>query len=125
MSDVMQVVYDINNKLMMECDSDVDYFNYLELVCTPIGDYIKYMGQCIWDSENDYREWIDEDNQEPLETYLIREMDKVFEVVKRQLKVLCKKRKAVAKVADTRLKGEELRRDILSRTQQFMDKSYD
>ena len=46
------------------------------------------MGQYIWDSENDYRDWVDEDNQESLEDYLIREMSKMFKVFKGQLKVL-------------------------------------
>ncbi len=123
MSEVQEVVYDINNKLLMEAESEADYFGYLEFVSTPVGDYIKYMGQCIWDSENDYREWIDDYNRGPLEAYLIQEMDKVFEVVKGQLKVLCKKKKAIEKVMSSRLKGEELREDILNRTQEFLDKN--
>ena len=66
-----KAVQEINDKLFMDCTEKLvesDYFWYLEYVETPVGDYIKYMGQYIWDSENDYREWIDEDNQEPLET---------------------------------------------------------
>lgn len=123
MSEVQEVVYDINNKLLMEAESEADYFSYLEFVSTPIGDYIKYMGCCIWDSENDPREWIDEYNRESLEAYLIQEMDKVFEVVKGQLKVLCKKKKAFEKVMNARLKGQQLREDILKRTQEFIDKN--
>lgn len=91
MNEVRKVVKEINDKLFMDSTEKLvesDYFWYLEYVETPVGDYIKYMGQYIWDSENDYREWIDEDNQKPLENYLVREMGKMFKVFKGQLKAL-------------------------------------
>ncbi len=91
MSEARKAVKEINDKLFMDCTQqlvEADYFWYLEYVETPVGDYIKYMGQYIWDSENDYREWVDEYNQEPLETYLVREMNKMFKVFKGQMKVL-------------------------------------
>lgn len=79
------------------------------------------MGHFIWDSENDYREWIDEDNQEPLEGYLIKQMIEINKVVASSLRILDKRYKAVTKVMDNRLKGDELRKDILGRTQEFVD----
>ena len=120
MSDVQKIVNDINEKLFNEPISDMDYFRFLELTCTPSGDFVKYMGHFIWDSENDYREWID-DEQEPLEGYLIRQMIEINKVIVSSLRVLDKRYKAIAKVIDSRLKGDELRADILERTQDFVD----
>jgi len=120
MSDVRKVVDDINEKLFNESVSDMDYFRFLELTCTPSGDFIKYMGDFIWDSENDYREWVD-DEQEPLEGYLIKQMIEINKVIVNSLRVLDKRYKAIAKVMNSRLKGDELRVDILERTQEFMD----
>lgn len=120
MSDVQKIVNDINEKLFNEPISDMDYFRFLELTCTPSGDFVKYMGHFIWDSENDYREWID-DEQEPLKGYLIRQMIEINKVIVGSLRVLDKRYKAIAKVIDSRLKGDELRADILERTQDFVD----
>ena len=121
MSEEQKIVNKINEKLFMEADSEADYFRYLEYTITPIGAYIQYMGNCIWDSENEYREWIDEDTQEPLEGYLIKQMIEINKVIVSSLRVLDKRYKAVAKVMDNRLKGDELRVDILERTQEFVD----
>lgn len=120
MSDVQKIVNGINEKLFNEPISDMDYFRFLDLTCTPSGDFIKYMGHFIWDSENDYREWID-DEQEPLEGYLIKQMIEINKVIVNSLRVLDKRYKAIAKVIDSRLKGDELRADILERTQDFVD----
>ena len=120
MSEEQKIVNDINEKLFMEADSEADYFRYLEYTTTPIGAYIQYMGHFIWDSENDYREWID-DEQEPLEGYIIKQMIEINKVIVNSLRVLDKRYKAIAKVMDNRLKGDELRVDILERTQEFMD----
>ena len=120
MSDVQKIVNDINEKLFNEPISDMDYFRFLELTCTPSGDFINYMGHFIWDSENDYREWVD-DEQEPLEGYLIKQMIEINKVIVSSLRVLDKRYKAIAKVIDNRLKGDKLRADILERTQDFVD----
>lgn len=121
MTDVQKVVNEINDKLFNDAVSETDYFRYLEYTSTPIGNFVKYMGHFIWNSENDYREWIDDDNQEPLEGYLIKQMIEINKVVVSSLRVLDKRYKAIAKVIDSRLKGDELRKDILERTQAFVD----
>jgi hypothetical protein len=120
MSDVRKVVDDINEKLFNESVSDMDYFRFLELTCTPSGDFIKYMGHFIWDSVNDYREWID-DEQEQLEGYLVKQMIGINKAIVGSLRALDKRYKAIAKVMDSRLKGDELRADILERAQEFVD----
>lgn len=120
MSDVQKVVNEINEKLFNGPVSEADYFRYLEYTTTPIGDFVKYMGHFIWDSENDCREWID-DEQEPLEGYLIKQMIEINKVVVSSLRVLDKRYKAIAKVMDNRFKGDKLRKDILERTQEFVD----
>lgn len=48
MNEARKVVKEINDKLFMDCTEKLvesDYFWYLEYVETPVGDYIKYMGQ--------------------------------------------------------------------------------
>lgn len=96
MSDVQKVVNEINEKLFNDPVSETDYFRYLEYTTTPIGDFVKYMGHFIWDSENDYREWID-DEQEPLEGYLVKQMIEINKAVVSSLRVLDKRYKAIAK----------------------------
>lgn len=76
-----EIVKDLNDKLFGSDAYEHDYFQYLELVETPIGDYVKYMGCYLWDSENDYRDWIGEEEQEPLKEFLIKEMNKVQRIV--------------------------------------------
>lgn len=89
MENVRETVRDINDILFEKSKLyEHDYFVYLEFIETPIGDYVKYMGNYLWDSENDSREWIAEDEQEPLEDYLIREMKKVQLVIKNCIAIL-------------------------------------
>lgn len=115
MNKAQKVVKYINNKLFDECsikDVDSHYFNYLEYTETPVGDYIKWMGQCLWDSENETREWVD-DEQEDLELFLVREMLKVEESILAQLKVISVKHKALAAIYKDRPNREEIRQHIL------------
>lgn len=69
-----KVVEEMNEAIFAADITPEDYIRYLEYIKTPIGDYIKYMGCYIWDSENDYREWINDDEQEPLKAYLLDQM---------------------------------------------------
>lgn len=122
MSEALKAVKYLNDKLFNEPVSDMDYFQYLELVCTPIGDYIKYMGCYIWDSENDPREWDEEgENQEPLEQYLIKQMVIVNKVIKKSIRVLGAGTKAFDKLMESRLSQEELREDMLRKAQELID----
>lgn len=90
MSDIKTVVKLLNDTLFDSNSAEHDYFWFLEYVETPIGDYIKYCGQVIWDSENDYREWMSEDEQEDLKTYLVKEVGKVSKILSDQHKYLSK-----------------------------------
>jgi hypothetical protein len=121
MKSVQETVKEINNKLFDQCSLDEvqqDYFNYLEYTETPIGDYIKWLGQYLWDSENDYREWISEDEQESLEDFLIKEMVKVKESIVSQLNVLDVKHKAINSVYKNRPHREEIRQHLLDSCKQ-------
>ena len=117
---VQEAVDNINEKLFEDPISDSLYFRYLELTRTPSGDFIKYMGLFIWDSENDYREWAD-DAQEPLEQYLVKQIIEVNKVVVETLRVVDVRYKAFAKVMDGRLKGKDLRKDMLRRDKEFLE----
>ncbi len=94
MSEVKKVV-DALNKTLMESDElllDDEYFSFLEHTETPMGAFIKYMGKCIWDSENDAREWIDDDTQEDMESYLIRQMIGIQKIINKSVDVLLQAR---------------------------------
>lgn len=80
MENVVEIVKEMNEALFHSECAEHDYMHYLELVQTPIGDYVKYMGCYIWDSENDYRDYILDENgdpideQEPLKEYIFNQM---------------------------------------------------
>ena len=77
----------LNNTLFGECKLyDEDYFQYLEYVETPTGDYIKYMGNYLWDSENSPH--FEEDDSETLEYFLYKEIIKIQSVVLETSKVI-------------------------------------
>lgn len=94
MNNEREIVNQLNDLLFTESPEkvhDSGYFNYLELIETPIGNYIKFGGHYIWDSENDYREYIAEDEQEPLKGFLIKELLKVKDVIASQVDILLSK----------------------------------
>ena len=83
-----ETIKELNEKLFM-CDFyENDYFSYLKFIESPIGDYIEYMGLCIWDSENDPRDWIDEDTQESIESFLVKEIQKISKIARYTAKAL-------------------------------------
>lgn len=90
MKEVKQTVRELNDKLFLSDSHEHDYFCYLEYTETPIGDFIKYYGQVIWDSENDYREYVEDtdDQQEDMESYLIKEVGKISSNLQKVYKIL-------------------------------------
>ena len=90
MSNVKQIVKELNDKLFMSTLHDQDYFWYLEYTETPIGDFIKYYGQTLWDSENDYRAEVEgsDDGREDIKTYLIKEIGKLANILQKSHKTL-------------------------------------
>lgn len=85
MSEIRKIVKEINEKLFMSSMSEHDYMSYLELVESPIGDYIKYMGNFIWDSENDCREYLKDEDGEDTE-----ELEDLADYLKSQIMLICK-----------------------------------
>lgn len=79
--EVTKVVEEMNEAIFAADIAPEDYIRYLEYIKSPIGEYIKYMGCFIWDSENDYREWINDDEQEPLKAYLLSQMSLIKRAV--------------------------------------------
>lgn len=90
MDNVKQIVRELNDKLFMSDSHEHDYFCYLEYTETPIGDFIKYFGQVIWDSENDYRDYDKntDDGREDMRSYLIKETGKVANITQKSHKIL-------------------------------------
>lgn len=86
MSEVKKVVNELNEHIF-EISEDVDYVLWLEYCETPIGDYVKYAGQYIFDSENDYRPYIDEDEgiRQGLKEYLLEQMFLIKSFISRSI----------------------------------------
>ena len=68
------VVKEMNDNLLFSNACEDDNFQYLEYVETPMGDYVKWYGVILWDSENDYRDVVDGGDKEDLKGFLLREM---------------------------------------------------
>lgn len=90
MNDVKQIVKELNDKLFLSTLQEQDYFWYLEYTETPIGDCVKYYGQIIWDSENDYRDWVEDtdDQREDMKGYLVKEIGKISNILQKSHKIL-------------------------------------
>lgn len=75
---IAEVVKEINEHIF-EISEDVDYVLWLEHVVLPVGEYVKYAGQYIFDSENDYREYIDYDEgiRQDLKEYLLEQIQHI------------------------------------------------
>lgn len=72
MSEVKKVVDELNEAVFTALE-DRPYCLWFELVELPVGEYIKFAGQYLWDSENDDRPWIDDDNRQDLKEYLLEQ----------------------------------------------------
>lgn len=88
MENIAEVVKEINEHIF-EISEDVDYVLWLEHVILPVGEYVKYAGQYIFDSENDYREYVDYDEsiRQDLKEYLLEQIQHVNEFVSKTLAV--------------------------------------
>lgn len=86
--DIAEVVKEINEHIF-EISEDVDYALWLEHIVLPVGEYVKYAGQYIFDSENDYREYIDYDEgiRQDLKEYLLEEIQKINTFIRKTLVV--------------------------------------
>lgn len=80
MTEAKQAVKELNDTLFNSEHYEHAYFCYLEYTETPIGEFIKYYGQVIWDSENDYREAVGEE-LEDLKTFLVKEVGKIKQII--------------------------------------------
>lgn len=86
MENIAEVVKEINEHIF-EISEDVDYVLWLEHVILPVGEYVKYAGQYIFDSENDYREYVDYDEgiRQDLKEYLLEQIQHVNEFISKTL----------------------------------------
>lgn len=93
MNEAKDAVDRLNGKLLYSVigEHEYHYHWYLEYVSTPVGDYVKYLGHVIWDSENDCREYVGDDEQEPHEEYFVRQVEKIVEVTMNSLKIMKEK----------------------------------
>lgn len=95
--DVSKIVKELNEAIFHSSVSEHNYITYLEHIQTPIGDYVKYAGHYLWDSENDYRcykvdpttgEELDE--LEDLKERLLSEIIVIEHVLRESLKAMRK-----------------------------------
>ena len=82
--DIKKVVDAMNDTIFMSDHSDHEFTDYFQYSETPIGNYVKFMGFFVWDSENDYREWLidpetleETGEREGLSTYLWNQMSMI------------------------------------------------
>ena len=82
--DIKKVVDAMNDAIFMSDHNDHEFTDYFQYSETPIGNYVKFMGFCVWDSENDYREYIvnyetfeETEEREGLSTYLFNQMSMI------------------------------------------------
>lgn len=88
MENIAEVVKEINEHIF-EISEDAEYVLWLEHVILPVGEYVKYAGQYIFDSENDYREYVDykEGIRQDLKEFLLEQIQHVNEFVSKTLAV--------------------------------------
>lgn len=51
---------------------------------------ITFWSLYVWDSENDPREWVNDNNKEDLRNFVIRESEQMLKMLKKKMKVLKK-----------------------------------
>jgi len=68
-----------------ECIGQEDEYPQFEITMTTMcGLYVKFLGESIWYSDADMREWIeDEDDYEPIEPYLRKKINEKIEFIKK------------------------------------------
>lgn len=86
MSVVEDVVHVLNYKLIDGLPEETAFFPYLKHTTTPIGDYIEYLDVCLWDSENDPWEMLEQ--PEAFEAFLIEAIKDIQETVAKTLQIL-------------------------------------
>ena len=75
--EVLEVVTDLNDEMYER--GGLDYITAFEFRSIGFGGCIvKFMGFTIWSNDNDVREWVDEDTQEPYNKCFIREANKIL-----------------------------------------------
>ena len=86
--DIAEVVKEINEHIF-EISEDVEYVLWLDHVVLPVGEYVKYAGQYIFDSENDYREYVDYDEgiRQDLKEYLLEQIEQINNFIRKTLTV--------------------------------------
>ena len=71
--EAVEAVEDINYNIWDNLGLKDDYCPYLELSTNGDTILVKFLGEVLWNSEDDYRDYIDEENsaREPLKDYLL------------------------------------------------------
>ena len=79
-NEVLEVVYKINQEMYeIVGDRYYDHYNFdLQFRTDGYSDIVVFLGQTIWGSDEDYRVEIAEDEYEPLENFLKREIKNIY-----------------------------------------------
>jgi hypothetical protein len=90
--EALKVVENINFLVPFEGTNEKDLFKELYLLKYNSDGYmewIEFLGKTIWDSDNDEREWLEEENEkEPLEPFIKKIMIYQLKFLNKQLKSL-------------------------------------
>jgi hypothetical protein len=76
--EIIEAIADLNCEIYDQIEND---YIYLEYSTNSFSDIIDFLGIQIWNSENDERRYIDEENdvKEDLEIYLRKEINKIID----------------------------------------------
>ena len=75
--EVLDVITDLNDEMYER--GGLEYITPFEFRCIGYGGYgVEFMGIMIWHTDNDVREWVDEDTREPFKKCFIREANKIL-----------------------------------------------
>lgn len=81
-SQIEDIVYDINEQMIKQEHYDYGVFFGLELKCNGYNTLVSYLDVPIWFSDEDEREWIEEKNDyEPLDGFLKKKVNEINSLI--------------------------------------------
>lgn len=87
--EIAKVVQELNEHIF-EISENFEYTLWFEHISLPVGDYVKYAGQYIFDSENDYRPYTEDEDgeevQQDLKEYLLEQVSLIKSSIYKTMK---------------------------------------
>lgn len=84
--DLIGIVQDLNDRTFV--DGGIEHYQPYEMQSDGFYSAVLFMGTVIWNSENDDREWLDDDTQEPIIDYLVKESKTILNDLNKRMNLL-------------------------------------